>query len=80
MTDEQLKQAALDIIVEAYKLGRNLEGGRHAQRTLEHYDGLCECVAQETERLHGELLALVQSPALGELLLVPQPAGMAVQG
>lgn len=59
MSEEQTKQAVMNILVEAYNLGRDFESHYQGQPGEEKYDGLCDYVAQETERLHTGLMALL---------------------
>ena len=52
---------ALSLLVEAFWLGRTFEVHQQIQPDENQYDGLCEYVARETERLHRRMLALLQN-------------------
>ncbi len=69
MIKKTTTERVMSILQEAYRLGRDFESESQTQPDPEVYDGLCEYVAQETARLHSELMALIHNHDAGETTL-----------
>jgi len=58
--DKQLvRETVKQAVLEAYRLGVTFEQERHAQPNEDNYDGLCQFISEETERICCELTSLL---------------------